>query len=41
MTRIYKEGDRVRLITDGGYGLPQFCPGALGTVRSGDWEGGE
>lgn len=38
MTQEYKVGDRVRLVTDGGYKVPEFFPGALGTVvwRYGD-----
>lgn len=33
MAHIYKEGDRVRLLTDGGYNGSPFSPGALGTVH--------
>jgi len=32
MTHVYKKGDRVRLLTDGGYVGDEFHPGALGTV---------
>lgn len=40
MTHIYKQGDRVRLVTYGGYKGPEFFPGALGTVACAGYKNG-